>query len=125
MGQQARNGRGVRPDRQTSSRRIRPGERSTPEPAESETAGRALTRRDPGARGFVLQGFDRATEELRVELHLKSVTIERLRAMFDLGDDRDLYNAYPIDHAKAVALEPFVSEKVDTDRYDFFLQRYG
>lgn len=84
-----------------------------------------MNRHDSGERGFVLQGFDRTTEELRVELHLGPVPIERLRAMFDVGDDRDLCSAYPIDRAKADALEPFVSEKVDTDKYDFFLQRYA
>lgn len=73
----------------------------------------------------MLQGFDRATEELRVELHLGPVPIERLRAMFDVGDDRDLCHAYPVDRAKAEALEAFASEEVDTDKYDFFLQRYA
>jgi len=84
-----------------------------------------VSRQDSGERGFVLQGFDRTSEELRVEFHLAPVPIERLRAMFDVGDDRGLCSAYSIDRATPDALEPFVSEKVDTDKYDFFLQRYA
>lgn len=36
---------------------------------------------------FVLQGYDPATNDLRIELHLKPVPVERLRALFDVGDD--------------------------------------
>jgi hypothetical protein len=57
----------------------------------------------------VLQGFDRRTEELRVELHLEAVPLERLRSLFDVGDDPEMCDAYP----------------VDAVRYDFFLQRYA
>jgi hypothetical protein len=77
------------------------------------------------ARGFVLQGFDRATDELRIELHLSSVPIDRLRALFDVGSDPEICDAYPLDPAKARALAPLVSEPIDTERYDFFLQRYA
>jgi hypothetical protein len=77
------------------------------------------------ARGFVLQGFDGETEELRVELHLKPVPIDRLRSLFDVGDDLDIYDAYPLDAAKASVLAPLVSEPIDIEKYDFFLQRYA
>ena len=77
------------------------------------------------ARGFVLQGFDRATDELRIELHLKAAPIERLRSLFDVQDDLGMRDAYPVDAAKADALAQLVSEPVDTDKYDFFLQRYA
>jgi hypothetical protein len=77
------------------------------------------------ARGFVLQGFDRETEELRVELHLKPAPIERLRALFDVGDDHAMANAYPLDPASARGLQDLVSERIDTAKYDFFLQRYA
>jgi hypothetical protein len=68
------------------------------------------------ARGFVLQGFDRATDELRIEPHLQAAPIDRLRSLFGV-------RAYPVDAAKADALAPLVSEPIDTDKYDFFLQR--
>ena len=77
------------------------------------------------ARGFVLQGFDRATDELRIELHLKAAPIERLRSLFDVRDDVGMCDAYPVDAAKADALAPLVSEPIDTGKYDFFLQRYA
>jgi hypothetical protein len=77
------------------------------------------------ARGFVLQGFDRATDELRIELHLEVAPIDRLRSLFDVRDDVEMYDAYPVDAAKADALAPLVSEPIDTDKYDFFLQRYA
>jgi hypothetical protein len=77
------------------------------------------------ARGFVLQGFDRETEELRVELHLKPAPIERLRSLFDVGDDDAMANAYPLDAARARDLRDRVSERIDTDKYDFFLQHYA
>jgi hypothetical protein len=76
-------------------------------------------------RGFVLQGFDRATEELRVELHLKPVPIDRLLSAFDVVDDPEMYDAYPLDAAKAAVLAPLVSEPIDTEKYDFVLQRYA
>lgn len=83
-------------------------------------------KREPGcARGFVLQGFDRATEELRIELHLQPVPIDRLRSLFDVRDDLEMYDAYPLDAAKAGVLAPLVSEPLDIEKYDFFLQRYG
>jgi hypothetical protein len=77
------------------------------------------------ARGFVLQGFDRATDELRVELHLKAAPIGGLHALFDVGEDVEMCDAYPVDAAKAHALAPLVSEPIDTEKYDFFLQRYA
>jgi hypothetical protein len=77
------------------------------------------------ARGFVLQGFDRATDELRIELHLKTAPIDRLRSLFDVRDDFEMYDAYPVDAAKADALAPLVSEPIDIDKYAFFLQRYA
>jgi hypothetical protein len=76
------------------------------------------------ARGFVLQGFDRSTDELKIELHLSPVPIDRLRALFDVRSDPEICDAYPLDPAKARALAPLVSEPIDTERYDFFLQRY-
>jgi hypothetical protein len=74
---------------------------------------------------FVLQGFDPSTDELRIELHLSPVPIDRLRALFDLRSDPEICDAYPLDAAKARALAPLVSEPIDTERYDFFLQRYA
>lgn len=79
---------------------------------------------ESSARGFVLQGFDRATDELRIELHLSPVPIDKLRALFDVRSDPEICDAYPLDAAKADALAPLVSEPIDTERYDFFLQRY-
>jgi hypothetical protein len=77
------------------------------------------------ARGFVLQGFDRATDELRIELHLATAQMDRLRSLFDVRDDVGMYDAYPVDAARADALAPLVSEPIDTDKYEFFLQRYA
>jgi hypothetical protein len=77
------------------------------------------------ARGFVLQGFDRSTDELRIELHLSPVPIESLRALFDVRGDPEIFDAYPLDAAKARALTPLVSEAIDVERYEFFLQRYA
>lgn len=77
------------------------------------------------ARGFVLQGFDRATEELKIELHLQPAPLDRLRSLFDVGEDLEMYDAYPLDAATAGVLSPLVSEPVDTGKYDFFLQRYA
>jgi hypothetical protein len=75
--------------------------------------------------GVVLQGYDPGNDELQIELHLKPISIARLRAMFEFGDDRELCNAYPLDAGRAEALQDTVSERIDTDRYAFFLQRYG
>ncbi len=77
------------------------------------------------ARGFVLQGFDRTTEELKVELHLEPVPIDTLRMLFEVGDDPEMCDAYPVDAVKAGVLAPLVTEPIDLDRYDFFLQRYS
>jgi hypothetical protein len=77
------------------------------------------------ARGFVLQGFDRATEELRIELHLKAAPMDRLRSLFNVRDDVEMYDAYPLDAAQAGVLAPLVTEPIDTEKYDFFLQRYA
>jgi hypothetical protein len=81
--------------------------------------------REKLARGFVLQGFDHATEELKIELHLKPAPMEKLRTLFEVGDDLEMSDAYPLDAAKARALAPLVSEPIDTEKYDFFLQRYA
>lgn len=77
------------------------------------------------ARGFVLQGFDRATDELRIELHLEVVPMDRLRSLFDVRDDVGICDAYPVDAAKADALASLASEPIDIEKYDFFLQRYA
>ena len=73
----------------------------------------------------MLQGFDRATDELRIELHLDTAPMDRLRSLFDVRDDPEMFDAYPVDTAKAAALAPLVSEPIDTGKYDFFLQRYA
>ncbi|MDF2766890.1 MAG: hypothetical protein K0S81_3885 [Rhodospirillales bacterium] len=77
------------------------------------------------ARGFVLQGFDRTTDELKIELHLEPVPIGQLRSLFDVGNDPEMCDAYSVDAVKAGALAPLVTEPIDLDRYDFFLQRYA
>jgi hypothetical protein len=127
MGQEARHGRGLRQDRKTTSRRIRSGERQALGTGRSAQEGRTVSNLDDEslARGFVLQGFDRSTEELKIELHLSPVPIDRLRALFDAGGDPEICDAYPLDAGKARALAPLVSEPIDTERYDFFLQRYA
>jgi hypothetical protein len=127
MGQQARDGRGLRQNGPKASGRVRPDDRRPAGAARPSEAGRALG--DPAAtdlaRGFVLQGYDLETDELQIELHLKPIPIARLRAMFDVGGDPGLCNAHPLDAARAEALQDAVSETIDTDRYAFFLQRYG
>jgi hypothetical protein len=151
MGRSARDSGNLRQDRKTPPRGLRSGERAAGRPATGEKTDRAVTGRtldliasDGGtaatktagrmlnngggavlARGFVLQGFDRETEELRVELHLKPAPIERLRALFDVGDDHAMANAYALDPASARGLQDLVSERIDTAKYDFFLQRYA
>ena len=150
MGRSARDSGDLRQDRKAPSRGVRSGERSTGQAAAGKaanrtvrhwppdliasnegtapkTAGRAVRNADRAglARGFVLQGFDRETEELRIELHLKPAPIERLRSVFDVGDDDALANAYPLDPASARDLQDLVSERIDTAKYDFFLQRYA
>jgi len=127
MGQEARQGRGLRQDGQKASRRVRSGERQEVGTGRSAAKDRAVKRvaEDALARGFVLQGFDPATETLRIELHLEAAPIDRLRSLFDVRDDVGIYDAYPVDAAKARALAPLVSEPIDTERYDFFLQRYA
>jgi hypothetical protein len=49
----------------------------------------------------VLHGFDPRTEELKIELPLKPVPLDGLRSLFDVGDDLEMYDAYPLDAAKA------------------------
>ena len=126
MGQPPRNGRGLRQGRQEAPRRVR----SEHGPAVGARRSQATRRTVEGAlpetlaRGFVLQGYDRTTEELRIELHLKPVPVERLRALFDIGNDYEMCNAYPLDATSARELEELVTEKIDTGKYDFFLQRY-
>lgn len=51
--------------------------------------------------------------------------MDRLRTLLDIGDDPEICDAYPLDVSKAHALAPRVSEPIDTERYDFFLQRYA
>jgi hypothetical protein len=104
----------------------RDGERQAGRAGQSTKAYRAVKsqRREGLARGLVLQGFDHATEELKIELHLKPVPMERLRTLFEVGDDLEMCDAYPLDAGKAQALAPLVSEPIDTKKYDFFLQRY-
>jgi hypothetical protein len=73
----------------------------------------------------VLQGFDRTTEELKVEFHLQPVPIETLRSWFDVGGDPEMCNAYPVDAVKAGALALLVTEPIGLEKYHFFLQRYA
>jgi len=125
MGRSARDSGDLRQDGKAPSRGVRSGERSTGRAAAGKTADRTVRPldfiashqgtaapktagrmvSDAGraglARGFVLQGFDRETEELRVELHLKPAPIERLRSLFDVGDDDAMANAYPLDAARS------------------------
>lgn len=127
MGQQAPDGRDLRAKRQTASRRVRSDHGAPPETRRPQKAGRSVTHPvdEKLARGFVLQGFDRTTDELRIELHLRPLAFGRLRALFDLGEDLGMCDAYLIDAARAAQLQDLVSEKIDTERYEFFLQRHA
>lgn len=127
MGQQARDGRGLRQGRQATPRRVPSDERpASGAEGRRETCGAISNASpDPLARNFVLQGFERDSDELRIELHLRPVSLDQLRRLFDVGDDTAMCNAYPVDHTKAEALAPLVSEPLDTSRYDFFLQRHA
>ena len=81
--------------------------------------------RESLARGFVLQGFDRSTDELRIELHLTPIPMSSLRELFDVRSDPEICDAYPLNADHARALAALVTEPIDTERYDFFLQRYA
>jgi hypothetical protein len=116
-------------ERPTRHRGVRSGERQTASANRPAQKGRTMKEalEEDLARGFVLQGFDRATDELRIELDRKAAPIERLRWLFDIREDFGMCDAYPVDAARADTLAPLdpVSEPIDMDKYDFFLQRYA
>jgi hypothetical protein len=75
-------------------------------------------------RGFVLQGFERTTDELNVELHLEPVPIDQLRSLFDVGDDPEMCDAIPWTRSKRAPSRRW-SPNRSTSTVRLFLQRYA
>jgi hypothetical protein len=45
--------------------------------------------------------------------------------LFDVRGNLEMCDAYPPDAARVGALAPLVSQLIDTEKYDFLLQRYA
>jgi Cytotoxic len=81
--------RDLRQNRENDTGRVRSGERQAAGTSQPAQKGRAMKKppKEDLALGFVLQGFNRVTDELRIELHLEAAPMDRLRSLFDVRED--------------------------------------
>lgn len=61
------------------------------------------------------------------EYRLKSISMKKLRSFFNVQDitnpfSRDMIESYPIDKKIALLLHPYISQEIDLNKYDYFLE---
>jgi len=56
---------------------------------------------------------------------LPSVPVRDLRAMFDVGDDRDVVLCYPITSEQKPFFEHALGKRLQLGRFDYFLEAYA
>src|SRR5436190_11717978 len=64
----------------------------------------------------------KADERLVGELSLAGVDLNILQTLFELADDDPMYEVFPVGPAQAAALQPYVSEAIDLDRYNYYVE---
>lgn len=68
--------------------------------------------------------FDKATGELRRELRLETIPLERLQDIFGVRRDDLMYEVWDIYPRHVARLQPFVRERIDVEAYDCSLHCY-
>ena len=68
--------------------------------------------------------FDKQTEELVQELPLRGITLRQLQELFNVSSDDPLYDGFRIEPWHAEQLQAFLSEKLDLEHHDCFLDCY-
>lgn len=69
--------------------------------------------------------YDRNTELLVAEYPLKGVGLEFLQTLFGEPNDNPMYECYKLNPFYADKLQPFVSGKIDIEKYNCYLACVG
>jgi len=73
----------------------------------------------------ILGKYFRDSDDPQGEVDVTHIPFEVLRDLFlPPADDPLMYNVYDVQQAHALALQPYVSEQIDLDRYEYKLETY-
>ncbi len=79
---------------------------------------------------FVVE-FDKITEDFLRECEVKNLEMDFLRELFDIDPNdidevnRDVAYCYEIHEKQAEALQPYVSFKIDLNKFDYMFESRG
>jgi hypothetical protein len=69
--------------------------------------------------------FSKETDELVGELPLVGIDLAALQRIFHVEPDDPMYESYIVSPEHVPAIQPHVSETIDLDRYDYFIEATG
>ena len=69
--------------------------------------------------------FSKENDELVGEVPLVGIDLAGLQRIFHVEPDDPMYESYIVGPAHVFAIQPHVSETIDLDRYDYFVEATG
>lgn len=69
--------------------------------------------------------FSKETDELVGEVPLAGIDLAGLQRIFHVEPDDPMYECYVVGPAHVLAIQPHVSETIDLDQYDYFVEATG
>ena len=73
----------------------------------------------------ILTKFQKDGDDLLDEFELNGVELQELRASFQRPADDPMYLCYPVSKVQPQYLQRYVSEKIDVEAYDYFVECYA
>lgn len=69
-----------------------------------------------------LRGYEKNGDALILEIKLPPLDISYLQNLFGIDKDNPMYDAYEVHEKQKIVLEKYITEEIDLDRYDYFLE---
>ena len=69
-----------------------------------------------------LRGYEKDGDKLIVEIELPPLEISYLQDLFGIPDDNPMFDAYDVYEKQKLELEKHITEKIDLNKYDYFLE---
>jgi hypothetical protein len=70
----------------------------------------------------VLRKFEKNGDDLVAEFELEGIKLKALQRLFHRPSNDPMYLCYPVSKHHAKYLQKYVSEKIDVESYDYFVE---
>jgi hypothetical protein len=71
---------------------------------------------------WVVRAFAKGAAQLAGEIALHDFTADVIRPFFAVTPEDPMYDAYPVTEELAEALSPHLAERLDLEKYDYFVE---